>query len=611
MRGRCAKVAAFAAFAAGCAVCAARVFFGTWSLDTAPVMPDCPIAHPQDFLSRWIDSWLATGKAVPGDLRVFIGTPYFWQELQYAIALFLAASGAALFLRGRGLSRLASYGGGLLLAFSGYWCTLFSAGHLGWFRWMAYGVFAFALADRAARGATSFAVWLLLGATLAWGSFYQPDLWLLFTVFTAVWFAAVAAFSLRSAASRGEVSRYVRNAIPRALSALAVFVLVGLPSFRTAITEDLASREKQIASGETVGAAADDAQKRWIFATNWSMPPDETLEFVIPRLNGDTSCPNVLAIGSKKTGVRQYTGRLGRPYGADRGNYRQHSLYVGFITCLFALVGVVSCRRRRPVLLLAGSAVAFWLFSMGRYCEPVYRMVYALPMGDTLRAPVKWHHLTEFCIVMLAAFGIDAVERFLSRRLPGRRTGLFAAAALVAVGLADLVRIDSLYCAAIDLSPVRAANPAADAVKRLGGGKMLDLLDGGNGVVAWSFTTRDVDVTGDFSDPGVRFVWMPVSAMKHQSIARWIESRKAAPAGYYSLSRGGIRSVSTSKMGVEPSANMVLMQIPGVPASADTPQTPAPRRMFPVVAGSVSALVSAAVLFFAVSSLFRKFRASE
>ena len=51
---------------------------------------------------------------------------------------------------------------------------------------------------------------------------------------------------------------------------------------------------------------------------------------------------------------------------------------------------------------------------MGRFCEPVYRLVYALPFGDYLRAPVKWHHLTEFCLCVLAGHGLAFLHARLS-----------------------------------------------------------------------------------------------------------------------------------------------------------------------------------------------------
>ena len=458
----------FAAFTAVFAVLAAFVFWGTWSLDVAPVMPDDTIVHPMAYADYWAKSlrkFLSSGKFIPSDILWdgLLFSPYFCQELKYAFSLYCAGLGLAYFLRGRGLSPLASYGAGLLLAFCGYWSTLFSAGHGGWFVWMTYGVFAFGLADRAVRKG-KLRHWLLLGACTAWGSFYQADLWLLFTVLTGLYFVWCCVRE-RKLPWKGT------------LLAAAVFFAIGAPSFRSALVNDLAGRDRQIASGETVPAASakDEAEKRWIFVTNWSLPPDETAEFALPRVNGDTSCPLTLSIGSRyATGVRPYTGALGRPIDAAHGNYRQHSLYVGWVTCLLALAGAAfglrlrtgrgsPCRgetgtgRRAPdVLFFSLAAVVFYLFSLGRFCEPVYRLVYALPFGDYLRAPVKWHHLTEFCLCVLAGYGIEGLLNL--AWLKGRRGGLLAVGALVLFGAFDLARNDRLYCAPVDLRRVRQTN---------------------------------------------------------------------------------------------------------------------------------------------------------
>lgn len=458
----------FAAFTAVFAVLAAFVFWGTWSLDVAPVMPDDTIVHPMAYADYWAKSlrkFLSSGKFIPSDILWdgLLFSPYFCQELKYAFSLYCAGLGLAYFLHGRGLSPLASYGAGLLLAFCGYWTSLFSAGHGGWFVWMIYGVFAFGLADRAVRRGKP-RHWLLLGACTAWGSFYQADLWLLFTVLTGLYFVWCCVRE-RKLPWKGT------------LLAAAVFFAIGAPSFRSALVNDLAGRDRQIASGETVPAASakDEAEKRWIFVTNWSLPPDETAEFALPRVNGDTSCPLTLSIGSRyATGVRPYTGALGRPIDAAHGNYRQHSLYVGWVTCLLALAGAAfglrlrtgrgsPCRcetgtgRRAPdVLFFSLAAVVFYLFSLGRFCEPVYRLVYALPFGDYLRAPVKWHHLTELCLCVLAAYGIEGLLNL--AWLKGRRGGLLAVGALVLFGAFDLARNDRLYCAPVDLRRVRQTN---------------------------------------------------------------------------------------------------------------------------------------------------------
>ena len=447
----------FLGFTAIFAVLVGFVFWGTWSTDFAPVMPDCPIVYGPDYAMGTLRGMFVSGKFVPADICKFLGSPYFWQELQYALALYCAALGMAYFCRGRGLSRLASYGAGLLLAFSGYWCTLFSAGHLGWFQWMTYGVFAFGLADRAVRKG-KLRHWLMLGACVAWGSCYQADLWLLFTILTGAYFIWCCV-------------RERKFPWKGALLSAAVFFAVGAPFIRSAFVNDLAGRDKQIEEGQTVSpqaaAAVDEREKRWIFVTNWSLPPDETAEFFIPRLNGDTSCPMTLSIGARYgKDVRQYTGALGRPKDAPAGNSRQHSLYVGFVTCLLALAGVGlalvrkhgGVRVRTDIAFFVGAAVVCWLLSMGRYCEPVYRVVFSLPFGDYLRAPVKWHHLTEFCLVVLAGYGIEVL---LGRLGQLGRLGRFApwiVGAVVVIGAGDLARVDRLYCAPVDLREAKRQN---------------------------------------------------------------------------------------------------------------------------------------------------------
>ena len=400
----------------------------------------------------------------------------------------MSALGMVYFLRGRGLPRVAAYGAGLLLAFSGYWFTLFSAGHLGWFQWMTYGVFAFGLIDRALEKGKP-RHWLLLGACLAWGSMHQPDLWLLFSAFSGIYFVFRTVVVLRGrvvaarsglasvvSAEKGAFSPAGRSLLvvrpalvsmaKGSLLALVALLAIGGASFRSAFVNDLAGRDKQIEEGQTVAAnvAKDDAEKRWIFVTNWSMPPEATKEFWHAGIEGDTSCPMTLAIGQKRgNGIRQYTGALGRPLGAKQGNYRQHSLYVGWLTCLLALVGGglalvagfsppsnnVGWPRASTstIIFFFASAVVFWLFSMGRYCEPVYRLVYALPFGDYLRAPVKWHHLTEFCLCVLAGYGIWGWMYWVRAQWLSDRVKTAAVAVLVLLGVVDLVSNDRLYCA--------------------------------------------------------------------------------------------------------------------------------------------------------------------
>lgn len=444
------KLVSLLAFTAVFAVLASFVFWGTWSLGVVPIMPDCPTSFSVDYSGDFCRKWLLDGKFVPGDIIAFIGDPYFWVELRYVVALYFAAFALSYFLIGRGLSRFAAYSAGLFLAFCGYWCTLFSAGHLGWFQWMTYGVFAFGLIDRMLKkGKLRHSI--MLGAVVAWGSFYQADLWLIFTVFTAIYFIFQSIL----------VRPGWKVWLVRSLIALVVFIGIGLPSFRVALFSDLAGRDKQISEGQTLtDNSLSDDEKRWRFVTNWSMPIEDTKEFFISGIHGDTSCPMTLAIGKARgLNVKAYEGRLGRPLmpngeEAPSGNYRQHSLYVGWVTCLFALLGVVSAffkdndksvlAKKSTIVFFLSAAILFWIFSMGRYVEGVYRIVFALPFGDYLRAPVKWHHLTEFSIVILAAFGLNFMWSFVSRY------GVYARMAiimLVIYGAYDLATDAKKYCA--------------------------------------------------------------------------------------------------------------------------------------------------------------------
>lgn len=436
------------AFTAVFAVLAGFVFWGTWSTDMAPVMPDCPTSYPVHWFRSFLVGWLENGKFAPAEAINWIGHPVIWTEFQYAFASYMSALGMVYFLRGRGLTHVAAYGAGLLLGFCGYWFSLFSAGHLGWFQWMTYGVFVFGLIDRAlTKGKVRH--WLLLGACLAWGSMRQPDLWLLFSVFSFAYF--VFRFCTVLFADPKE-SRKVRllSWLKGSLIALAALLCIGLASFRSAFVNDLAGRQKQIEAGETVGGdVKDEAEKRWIFTTNWSMPPEATKEFWDSRVEGDTSCPMTLAIGNRRrNGIKPYTGRLGRPKDAPSGNYRQHSLNVGLLTMLLAIVGTSFGwgKKDKTVIFLSVSALVFWLFSMGRFCAPVYHIVYALPFGDYLRAPVKWHHLTEFCLVALAGYGINYWMLTPAKWL-GCRGKTIAAVLLVLFAAYDLASVNRLYCA--------------------------------------------------------------------------------------------------------------------------------------------------------------------
>ena len=103
---------AFLAFTALYAACMAFIFWGTWALDKAPVGPDNAIAYAVNDGAKWFADLCAGARFVPSDLMHVLGGMYFWQELQYALAAYLAALGVAFYLRGRRVPLVGAYGGG-------------------------------------------------------------------------------------------------------------------------------------------------------------------------------------------------------------------------------------------------------------------------------------------------------------------------------------------------------------------------------------------------------------------------------------------------------------------------------------------------------------------
>ena len=457
---------AFLAYTAFYAALAAFIWWGAWPLDRSMVQPDHNMVFPPDKAAQFLRGLLEGGTFIPSDIHWFIGSPYWWAELEYAIPCWLAGLAVFFYLRGRGLCRLAGYGAGLCFALSGYSLTLFSAGHMGWFEFITYGIFVFGLTDRAVRKG-SWRNWALLGAVLAWGSARQNDLWMLFTALAAfygVW-CIVREWRIGGLVWKGGVG--TRGTAARLVAGLALCMLVtgavGAPMFVNAITQSLAGRDEQIKSmAESTGVDEKDpaaaAAARWEFATNWSMPPEDILEFVAAGVRGDSSDPRV-------SPSRPYWGRLGRPVdekfvaGKVMPNYRQHSLYLGAITVVLALFGVFGwfCGGRP-----GKSDVPFWLvaalvctlLSMGRY-TPFYRLAYALPVMDYLRAPVKFHHITELCAAVLAGYGIAAVVG-----------GPELARARKFAGIASLAAALALFVAAIAINADAAA--VSQEISKLG-----------------------------------------------------------------------------------------------------------------------------------------------
>lgn len=165
--------------------------------------------------------------------------------------------------------------------------------------------------------------------------------------------------------------------------------------------------------------------QHWDWATQWSLPKEETLGLIVPGLFGyrmDTP------------GGGEYWGKIGRdpvwdeyskngsqgpsPDGFLR--YTGSGYYIGvlvvFIACWVVMQSlrgknsVFNLERRKWLWFWLGVSVISLLLAFGRFA-PFYRLVYVLPYFSTIRNPVKFLYLFSFTSIIFFAFGVDALQQ--------------------------------------------------------------------------------------------------------------------------------------------------------------------------------------------------------
>jgi hypothetical protein len=147
-------------------------------------------------------------------------------------------------------------------------------------------------------------------------------------------------------------------------------------------------------------------QAKWDYVTQWSLPPEETIDFVAPGYTGWRS--------GEADGP--YWGRMGRSPGWEQTgqgfqNFKLDNIYLGFIPVTLAFFALFSCRRskNRPEILFWGSAaLVALLLSFGKFF-PLYSLFYKLPVVNNVRAPVKFVQVFQVCLAILTAYGFDAL----------------------------------------------------------------------------------------------------------------------------------------------------------------------------------------------------------
>jgi len=221
-----------------------------------------------------------------------------------------------------------------------------------------------------------------------------------------------------------------------------VAVLAGFIATQTVVS--LVSTQLQ---GTSLGQSNKDSQQQWDYATQWSLPKQETLGIFVPGLFGyrmDTPLNTVPFIQRLYSGG-VYWGGMGRDPANDRYfdsggkdsppdptymRFGYGGYYCGILVALMAFWGVAQSFRKTqsPFTNVQKKFIWFWsviillslLLAWGRFAPAFYGFLYNyVPHFSQIRNPAKFLFFIEWSLTVLFAYGIYGLEqRHLSATAP-------------------------------------------------------------------------------------------------------------------------------------------------------------------------------------------------
>ena len=386
--------------------------------DNLGMMPSIKNIMPQGFFGYWSDSFLlGVGGRVPfpmwATVFLWLMPGRFGFNWLHAFDLILASIALAMFLRGAGLHWMAIVLGAITAFWLGSNLTLTYAGHLG-----KFGALMFAAASLYGIRKTfdSDQPWLwsvVTGGFIGFMLMEQQDLALFFGLFLGAYALFRAVLVFRHSAG----FKCFLILVPMGLVAL----IMSGATLMLVYTQNVSSIAAQ---------QEDNPRQKWEFTTQWSWPPEESIDFIAPGYMGWRS--------GEADGP--YWGRMGRSSGWEKTsqgfmNFKLENQYLGAIPLVFALFAVfivlLSSKFRR---LDSGSCetnlanhenidwdnikpeVYFWFFaavlslllSFGKHF-PLYELFYQLPAVSNIRNPNKFLQVFQLAIGILAAYGAHLI----------------------------------------------------------------------------------------------------------------------------------------------------------------------------------------------------------
>lgn len=369
-------------------------------------------------------------------------------NIQYPLHLLLAAAVMGWAVRRRGLGWTAAGLAALSWGFGGHLATLAGPGHiqklqtLAWLPMVALGASLIAR-GQVRRGLLPLGVGLALQVTAG-------HLQIVYLTLIVAMLEGLAGLVGTATVEERAKPTYVPFDFRGAGALMALALAVGLSAIFWVPTVEFAGLSNR------QGALS------WEDATRGSLPPEEMLEFALPRLRGDSM---LHGRGEQLTGRPAGAFYLGR-YGESSTSAPERvvSDYIGAGVLIFALYGFFAGGRRRMQAWGYGAlALAILLLAMGRYLPWFYKPALTLVPGlSHFRSPSTMMALFAYGMVMAAALG--AQEFFAGfcagtdRTKNGRKLGAW----MIALGVLTLgvALLSGSSLRGVAEAMVRLADPA-------------------------------------------------------------------------------------------------------------------------------------------------------
>ncbi|MDZ7725088.1 MAG: hypothetical protein U5R06_20295 [candidate division KSB1 bacterium] len=242
--------------------------------------------------------------------------------------------------------------------------------------------------------------------------------------------------------SIAKLIQFIREKAWKKIAVIAVFtplalgIGIGMSAFHT-----LQVREYSKYSVRGVSSEEEKEGTDFEYATQWSLHPAEMYNFIIPRFFGGHSSQLYEGDDVPQLKDRTIPGYWGHmPFTSTTD-------YMGVITLVFAVLGILLLWQRREVKTLSILIFLSLLLAFGRHFPPLYNLFFnAVPFFNHFRVPTMIVSVVFFSFTLLAGMGLHALltKAREMQRLKLLRVVLITFGLFAALGLAPFVFRNSL-----------------------------------------------------------------------------------------------------------------------------------------------------------------------